>query len=96
MKPYRVTKGNTDGCLHKGDLIWISKNGILNRATAPSGFLMPDELNDEILDFEAEVDSKYEIFVTAYAEGVRKREESDERSNGTYQKVTHDQERCFP
>ncbi len=74
LTPYRVTKGNTDGNIFEKDLIWFSENGILNCATGNScGFLMPDELTDEIMDFEAKVDNAYEVYVTPYSEGVKKR-----------------------
>ena len=66
--PFRVTKGNTDGSIEKGELLWFSDNGMLNIAGKDGGFMTPDELTDEITDFEAEVDYGYVIVKTANSE----------------------------
>ena len=61
LTPYKVTKGNTDGCVKKGDIIWQSEDGILNLASDVTGFLTPDELTDDVMDFEAEEALEFEI-----------------------------------
>ena len=73
LKAYRVTKGNTDGCLVKGDFLWQSENGILN---AFGGFMTPDELTPEIMDFEAEPDNDYVVYAFYGHEMIVKKTEN--------------------
>lgn len=48
---YKVVKGNSDGSVLAGDIIYIdSKNGDLVANTI--GWLSSDELTEEIMDFE--------------------------------------------
>ncbi|MBR3645626.1 MAG: hypothetical protein IKN54_04345 [Lachnospiraceae bacterium] len=66
LKPlvvYRVTKGNTNGCISKNEIVWMSKDGSLNIANrdGDSGFLTSDELTSEIMDFEAVLCNVYKL-----------------------------------
>lgn len=47
---YLVTKGNSDGSIKAGDLIYFDGKYTL---WAPAGFANKDELTDEIMDFES-------------------------------------------
>lgn len=74
LKPYRITKGNTDGNIIPGVLIWQSENGMLNICDKyGGGFLNGDELTPEMMDFEADIDNDYEIVVTSRSEQIIKR-----------------------
>lgn len=60
---YKVVKGNSDGSVLAGDIIYIdSKNGDLVANTI--GWLSSDELTEEIMDFEAEESKEYEVVRT--------------------------------
>lgn len=63
LKPdtaYHVTKGNSDGSVLAGDIIYVdSKSGDLVANTV--GWLSSDELTKEIMDFEAEESKEYEV-----------------------------------
>ncbi len=58
---YRVTKGNTDGSIEAGDIIYIDKNdGSLVNCKA-NGWLNKDELVPKVMDFEYEPADDYEV-----------------------------------
>ena len=61
---YIVTKGNSDGCLEEGDLIYFDETGNL---IGTNGFLTPDELDASIMDFKAEPDSVWFIYHDKFA-----------------------------
>lgn len=46
LKLYTVTKGNTDGSIEKGDIVWISQNGDLNSFYGKGFFTREEWLND--------------------------------------------------
>ena len=71
--PYRVTKGNTDGCVIVGDILYIDgKTGklVVNHG---GGWLEPDELTPEVMDFEAEIAEDYEIARLGRMTALRKK-----------------------
>lgn len=68
---YKVVKGNSDGSVLAGDIIYIdSKSGDLVANTV--GWLFHDELTSEIMDFEAEVSNEYEFYRIGRITGVRR------------------------
>lgn len=75
MKPltaYRVTKGSLDGTEMKDDIIWLSKNRMLNSAKG-AGFLMEDEWDVAgSNDFEVEESEEYCVLSWNGAETLRK------------------------
>lgn len=69
---YKVVKGNSDGSVLAGDIIYIdSKNGDLVANTI--GWLSSDELTEEIMDFEAEESKEYEVVRTGRRVFMKKR-----------------------
>lgn len=67
---YKVVKGNSDGSVLAGDIIYIdSKSGDL---VENIGWLSHDELTPEIMDFEAEVSTEYEFYRIGRITGVRR------------------------
>ena len=72
---YRVTKGNTDGSLVLGDIIYLDGvDGSLNLCGAFGGWHDKEELTPEIMDFEAEEATDYEFFRDSWRYGVRKKQ----------------------
>ena len=68
---YKVIKGNSDGSVLAGDIIYIdSKSGDLVANTV--GWLSHDELTQGIMDFEAEVSTEYEFYRIGRITGVRR------------------------
>lgn len=63
---YRVIKGNTDGCIEAGDLIYFFEDGCL--VCSEVGFLPSEELSAEILDFEAVPDERHFDYSDRFAE----------------------------
>lgn len=76
MKPlvaYKVTKSSTDMTFQKNELIWLSKNGMMNGC---GGFLMEEEWNNEgTNDFEVEENEDYCVLEWNGSEGLRKKAE---------------------
>lgn len=73
IKAYEIVKGNTDGSLFPGDIIWFSANGDLNCCTPPSGCIAKEELNPQMMDFEAKESSKYVVKCYSGVECAEKR-----------------------
>ena len=62
---YKVTKGNTDGSIKVGDIIYLDKgDGSLVVPRWGKRF-NKEELTDSVTDFECEVDPAWEIIRTA-------------------------------
>ena len=73
LKLYTVIKGNTDGTLMVGHVIWISENGDLNIAQ-DKGWLDKDEWNNpKTKDFAVEPCEDYYLEVKNGHEIVCKR-----------------------
>lgn len=76
MKPlvaYKVIKSSTDMTFQKNELIWLSKNGMMNGC---DGFLMEEEWNNEgANDFEVEESEDYCVLAWNGSEGLRKKAE---------------------
>ena len=71
---YRVTKGNTDGCVEIGDILVLDgEDSSLNIFITGGGWLDKEELTPEIMDFEAEEATDYEYFKDRWRIGVRKK-----------------------
>ena len=61
---YRVTKGNTDGSINVGDIIYVDKeDGYIVIPRWDKKF-NKEELTKSVTDFECEVDSAWEIVRT--------------------------------
>ena len=61
---YKVTKGNTDGSVLTGDVIFIDgKDGALVVPMA-NGWFEKNEQTQSVMDFECEIDSAWEIIRT--------------------------------
>ena len=73
----RVTKGSTDGTVRVGDRVYYAPDGSL--CLSAGGFITPDDLTDEILDFESVVDDAREVIFAGGSEIVMNKEISNER-----------------
>lgn len=68
----RVTKGSTDGTVRVGDRVYYAPDGSL--CISSGGFITPDDLTDEILDFESVVDDEHDVVIVGGSEIVVKKE----------------------
>lgn len=58
---YKVTKGNAEGSIQAGDLIYIDKySGMLVNPKA-KGWFPPEELTPPVMDFECESNPEWEV-----------------------------------
>lgn len=71
LKPYRITKDSSDGTFISGEIIWMSENGDINSVQA-AGCIDPHEVDGKTLDFEAEVESNFEVIKTNGSETCRR------------------------
>lgn len=71
LKPYRITKGSSDGTFAFGEVIWVSDNGDINSLQA-AGCIDPHEVDEKTLDFEAESTSDFEVVKTKGSEICRR------------------------
>lgn len=72
-KAYRVTKGNTDGGILKGDILYIdSRNDDLILSGSDGGWYSKnEELQDRtVTDFQCEIADDYRIFNYGTAKGI--------------------------
>lgn len=69
---YKVVKGNTDGSIRAGDLIYIdSRNGSLVLPGA-KGWLDKEELTSPVMDFECELDARWKVVRTQHSVFIRR------------------------
>ena len=63
LVPYVVTKGNTDGSIAKGDIVWLGRDKSITIAGDNGGWIPKEEQIDPIMDFEAEESTEYILHV---------------------------------
>lgn len=63
---YKVTRGNTDGSIQAGDLIYIDKSSGMLVNPKAKGWLTPDELTPSVMDFQCERVPNYKIYRDTY------------------------------
>ena len=69
---YKVTKGNAEGSIQTGDLIYIDKySGMLINPKA-KGWLTPDELTPSVMDFQYERMPGYKVYRCNYHTSIRR------------------------
>lgn len=61
---YKVTKGNTDGSIKVDDIIYVDKGDGSIVVPKGKGWINKNEQTPEVMDFECEVDSAWEIIRT--------------------------------
>lgn len=67
---YRVTKGNTDGSIRAGDLIYIDSRD--DSLVLPGeGWLDKEELTPPVMDFEYKLDARWKVVRTQYSVSIR-------------------------
>lgn len=68
---YKVVKGNTDGSIRAGDLIYIDRrNGSLVLPGA-KGWLDKEELTPSVMDFVCELDARWKFVRTQHSVFIR-------------------------
>lgn len=69
---YKVTKGNAEGSIQTGDLIYIDKySGMLINLKA-KGWFTPDELTPSVMDFQYERMLDYKVYRCNYHTSIRR------------------------
>ena len=67
---YRVTKGNTDGSIRAGDLIYIDSRD--DSLVLPGeGWLCKEELTPTVMGFECKLDARWPVVRTQYRVTLR-------------------------
>ena len=67
---YRATKGNTDGSIRAGDLIYIDSRD--DSLVLPGeGWLYKEELTPPVMDFECKLDARWKVVRTQYSVSIR-------------------------
>ena len=62
---YKVTKGNTEGSIKVGDIVYVDKEDGSIVVPRWDKRFNKEELTDSVTDFECEVDPAWEIIRTA-------------------------------
>ena len=73
LVPYLVTKGNTDGSVLAGDIVWLGKDKSLSVAGNGNGWIPVDEQTESIMDFQAEERTEYILQIRGSSEMLIKK-----------------------
>ena len=64
-----VTKGNTDGSILKGDVLYFGSDGVLVNLTV-GGWLDKEDLTPSVMDFKYRVDKKHRVEIIGGREQI--------------------------
>lgn len=84
-KVYRIIKGNTDGGISPGDLIYIDKQDkSLVWVNHEGGWLNKEELTSEVMDFECELAPGYYVYRDKWCARIQRKEAVWEKAKGDW------------